>query len=192
MPMELAAGEELEARAEGPVVNEDADELAHERFRVFHQFGEPVVDLRQARQRELGPDRVPGLIADRWLEGSPLPSSLMLSRSHWVESGSRRSVKVRRAESRSETDLDPPVFDAHQVAAADGRGAPGVPPGVPGEPVHRVGGHGPDAALVPDGQGSAGRGEPDVHGNVQGCFIRYCCHGLRVLPSSWSSFLPGG
>ena len=81
----------------------------------------------------------------------------MLSSSHWVESGFRRSVKVRSAEFEPETDLHPPVFDAHQVAAADGRVAPGVPPGVPGEPVHRIGGHGPDPALMPDGQGSAGR-----------------------------------
>ena len=32
---------------------------------------------------------------------------------------------------------------------------------------------GPDPALVPDGHGSAGGNEPDVRGNVQGCFIRY-------------------
>ncbi|WP_157372210.1 hypothetical protein [Arthrobacter sp. Soil736] len=33
---------------------------------------------------------------------------------------------------------------------------------------------------MPDGQGSADRGEPDVYG----CFVRYYCHGfLRVLPS---------
>jgi hypothetical protein len=36
---------------------------------------------------------------------------------------------------------------------------------------------------VPDGQGSAGGGEPDVNVSVQGCFICYCCHGLRALPS---------
>ncbi len=62
---ELSAGEELESRAEGPVIDEDADELLHHRFGVFHQFGEPAVHLREGRQRELGPDPVPGLIADR-------------------------------------------------------------------------------------------------------------------------------
>ena len=62
--LELAAGEELESRAEGPVVDEDADELAHDRFGVLHQFGEPSVHLREGRQRELGPDAGPGLIAD--------------------------------------------------------------------------------------------------------------------------------
>ncbi|WP_368086997.1 helix-turn-helix domain-containing protein [Arthrobacter sp. ok909] len=45
---------------------------------------------------------------------------------------------------------------------------------------------------MPDGQGRPDRGEPDVHGHVEGCFIRWCCHGLRVLPSSWSSFVPAG
>ena len=40
-------------------------ELAHDGFGVFHQFGEPAVHLREGRQRELGPDPGPGLIADR-------------------------------------------------------------------------------------------------------------------------------
>ena len=34
--LELSAGEELESRAVGAVVDEDADELSHDRFGVFH------------------------------------------------------------------------------------------------------------------------------------------------------------
>jgi hypothetical protein len=43
--VELAAGEELESRAEGAVVDEDTDELLHDRFGVFHEFGEPAAHL---------------------------------------------------------------------------------------------------------------------------------------------------
>ena len=60
-------------------------------------------------------------------------------------------------------DLNPPVFDADQVAAADGCRAAGVPPGVPSEPVLgiRVGIDKPDPSVVPDGQGFACRVESD-------------------------------
>ena len=63
-----------------------------------------------------------------------------------------------------EPDLDAPVFDADQVAAADGGGAPGVPPGVPSEPVLgiRVGIDEPDPSVVADGEGFACRVGPDL------------------------------
>ena len=98
--VELAAGEELESRAEGRVVDEDADELLHDRLWVFHEFGEPAVHLGEGRQRELGADCCPGLIVDGLRDQSSGDSSvsLMLSRRHCAESGSRRSVAVRRAE----------------------------------------------------------------------------------------------
>ena len=57
--VEVSAGEELEARAEGAVSDEDPDELAHHGFGVFHEFGEPAAHLRQGRQRELRPDPAP-------------------------------------------------------------------------------------------------------------------------------------
>jgi hypothetical protein len=47
--VELSAGEELESRAEGAVVDEDADELAHHGFGVFHELGEPAVHLLKGR-----------------------------------------------------------------------------------------------------------------------------------------------
>jgi hypothetical protein len=192
--VELAAGEELEARAEGAVVDEDADELLHHRFGVFHEFGEPAADLLQGRQREFCPYPFPYLSADR-LAVQCHRGLAGVADVFQEPPGGERVPAQREGPQRGvrpEADLDPPVFDAHQVAAADRRRAPGFPPGVPGEPVHRIGRDGPDPALVPDGQGSAGRGEPDVHGDVQGCFIRCCCHGLRVLPGSCSSFLRGG
>jgi hypothetical protein len=46
---ELSAGEELESRAEGAVVDEDADELLHYGFGVFHELGEPAPHLVQGR-----------------------------------------------------------------------------------------------------------------------------------------------
>lgn len=60
-------------------------------------------------------------------------------------------------------DLNLPVFDADQVAAADCRGAAGVPPGVSAVPVpgFRVGIDKPDLSVVPDGQGLARHVESD-------------------------------
>jgi hypothetical protein len=47
--VELSAGEELESGAEGAVVDEDADELPHHGFGVFHELGEPAPHLPQGR-----------------------------------------------------------------------------------------------------------------------------------------------
>ncbi len=63
--VEVAAGDELESRAEGAVVDEDADELLHYRVGVVHQFGEAAADLFQGGQREFCPDPRPGLVVDR-------------------------------------------------------------------------------------------------------------------------------
>jgi hypothetical protein len=67
---------------------------------VVHELGEPASDLREGWQREFRPDRCPGLIVDGLAVQCSVVSSpsLMLSRSQCVESGSRRSVAVRRAE----------------------------------------------------------------------------------------------
>ena len=63
--VEVAAGDELESRAERAVVDEDADELLHYRVGVVHQFGEAAADLFQGGQREFFPDPRPGLVIDR-------------------------------------------------------------------------------------------------------------------------------
>ena len=98
---ELPAGKELETRAESPVSDEDADELPHDRFGILHELGETAPDLLQGRQREFRPDPGPRLIADRLgVHSSSVDSStsLMLSSTQCVDSGSRRSVTVRSAE----------------------------------------------------------------------------------------------
>jgi hypothetical protein len=98
--VESSAGEELESRAEGAVADEDPHKLAHDRFGVLHELGEPAAHLFQGREGEFRPDPVPGLITDGpGVHGRRAwPASLMVSRSHRVESGFRRSVKVRGAE----------------------------------------------------------------------------------------------
>jgi len=83
-------------------------------------------------------------------------------------------------------DLNLPVFDADQVAAADGCGAAGVPPGVASEPVLGVGVgiDKPDPSVVADGEGFACRVGPDrkivgLGGGVDGgghwgCVLSWC------------------
>lgn len=66
--VDLAAGEELEARAVR-ALTDDADELPHDRFGVVHELGEPAVHLLEGRQGEFRPDRCPRLIVD-WLARS--------------------------------------------------------------------------------------------------------------------------
>jgi hypothetical protein len=160
--LELPAGQELEARAVGPVVNEDAHELLNDRFRVLHQFGEPAVDLFEGWQRELGPDPGPGLIADRLRDHRCLVADAFQQ----PLGGERVPAQGKGPQGRvgAETDLDPPVFDAHQVSAAHGRGTPGVPPGVSPEPVLGVGIRvdQPDPAVVADGEGFACPIGPDL------------------------------
>jgi hypothetical protein len=160
--LELAAGEELEARAVGPVVDEDADQLLHDRFRVFHEFGEPAVDLFEGRQRELGPDPGPGLIADRLRDHRGLVADAFQQPLRGERVPAQREGPQGRA--GPEPDLDPPEFDAHQVAAADGRRAAGVPPGVSPVPVLGVGSgvDQPDLSVVADGEGFACRVGPDL------------------------------
>jgi hypothetical protein len=62
--VDLAAGEELESRAEGSTIDEYPDELLHPWFRIFDELGLPAADLLQGRQREFRSDRLPCLIID--------------------------------------------------------------------------------------------------------------------------------
>lgn len=62
--MEIQIGEELESRTKGAVVDEDADELLHDRFGILIQFGESSADLCQGGQRELRSDLLPDLLGD--------------------------------------------------------------------------------------------------------------------------------
>jgi hypothetical protein len=70
-----------------------------------------------------------------------------------VASVFRRNLKVRDAEVEPRRNLDAPVSDAHEVTASHSCCLLGAPLGAPGEPVHRVGGHGPYPVLEPDGEG---------------------------------------
>lgn len=93
-------GEELESRGEGAVSDEDPNELLHDRFGILQKFGKLATHLLQGRPGEFGPDPVPYSAADRQpVHGSRAWSvSLIDSRTHRVESGSRYSVNVLSAE----------------------------------------------------------------------------------------------
>jgi hypothetical protein len=152
------------------------------------------MDLPQGRQGKFRPDRLPYLIADR--SAAQFHRCLIAISDGLQEplAGERITAQRERTQRRvrRQANLYPPKFDAHQVPAAHCCRAPGVPPGLPGEPVHRICHDGPSAAVIPHGQRVPGRGDPDVHRDVQGCFTCCCCHGLPVLPSSLCSNLRGG
>ena len=50
--VELAAGGEMEARAERPAVNDDTDQVLHHRLRALHESGEPAAHVIQREQRD--------------------------------------------------------------------------------------------------------------------------------------------
>ena len=47
--MELPAGEELKSWAKGSITDEDAHELLHHRFGIFHKLREPAADVLEAQ-----------------------------------------------------------------------------------------------------------------------------------------------